>query len=133
MNGTSENSGNSCGTSGHCSHLTVTTGTSMPDLGRKKCHHIKKILKSCKISILGMPRYPVCYLTRSELGDIPSSKRIFFLMIRVTPIYLLFNIPRRGSFKDQTHFLNHRFFSPEKKSQGIPYIFSKNEYFSMIL
>ena len=62
----------------------------------KKCQHIKKILKSCKISIVGMSRYPVCYLTRSEHFPRFFAKKCFFLQICVTPIYLLF---KEGSLR----------------------------------
>ena len=50
---------------------------------------LKKKVNPCRLSIVGMPRYQVFYLTRSELGNICSPKKELFLGEFVRPMYLL--------------------------------------------
>ena len=40
------------------------------DFGRRTMSTLQKKLKPCRISIVGMPRYSVFYLTRSDLANI---------------------------------------------------------------
>ena len=47
------------------------------DFGRITMSTLQKKIKPCRISIVGMPRYPVFYLTRSDLGNICRGKKFF--------------------------------------------------------
>ena len=53
---------------------------------------LKKKLNPCRIEVVGMSRYPVFYLTRSELGDIIFEKYERTFQIFVTAMYLLFKV-----------------------------------------
>ena len=51
---------------------------------------LKKNVNPCRIEVVGMSRYPVFYLTRSELGNIILEKKVLFSPKFVTAMYLLF-------------------------------------------
>ena len=52
-----------------------------PDFPGKFMSEVKKSTDPCKTETVGIWRYPVFYLTPSELGDLEPPKKVFFCHI----------------------------------------------------
>ena len=49
-----------------------------PDFPENFTSEVKKSTEPCKTETVGIWRYPVFYLTPSELGDLGPEKKVFF-------------------------------------------------------